>query len=428
MPTRRVSSRPRSFEELGNLYESPYFDLVLYCFPPGTGDWVAYAFVNHKFSFYNNKWCSSVSSQLHEVGHNMGLGHSGQYEWESSSTDEDGDGEVAEELKYKGYADASGVMGFTYSRDDQQICFNAAKSFQLQWYADQSTTLNPLGGTDDQARNKFVFNGVTDYRRNDKALVVLRLEQLKKEPDYYIGYNRKHGIHRDTMEDPDRITIVRKEVGGPTEYGHSTKVAALDVGESHTLHDFNGEEGRHVKITFVSLDPNKVNALVEVTDLSRAEATSPGNDDRSPSFPVCADIEIDIQFDRYPTDISWAIVADDGDGDNDNETVVFSSPEYDPEADKEQLVTTTVCLPVVHDESVVARSSADRGRSYRFVIWDSYGDGLCCGQGSGSYKVVDVSNGNVIFGGGNSFSTEERAMKVLLPMDDTSGPSVIRVP
>lgn len=28
-------------------------------------------------SFYNNKWCSYPSAQVHEIGHNYGLGHSG---------------------------------------------------------------------------------------------------------------------------------------------------------------------------------------------------------------------------------------------------------------------------------------------------------------------------------------------------------------
>jgi len=48
-----------------DLHKFPLYDLVLFCMPPGTDTWVAYAFVNHKFSFYNNLWCSSVSSQMH---------------------------------------------------------------------------------------------------------------------------------------------------------------------------------------------------------------------------------------------------------------------------------------------------------------------------------------------------------------------------
>eukprot|EP00536_Pseudo-nitzschia_multiseries_P014124 jgi/Psemu1/37652/gm1.37652_g len=409
-----------SFLQFGNLYESPYFDLILYCMPPGTGDWVAYAFVNHKFSFYNNKWCSSVSSQLHEVGHNLGLGHSGEYEWESDPESEGGE----DELVYKSYADASGVMGFTYSRDDQQICFNPAKSYQLGWYSDQVTTVNPLSV--DEARRSFVLNGVADYRRNPgSALVVLRLEQSHQEPDYYVGYNRKHGIHVDTMEDPDTVTIVRKEMGSPTEYGYSTKVVALNVGDSYVLENFNGEQGKNVEVTFRSLGSDGVDAMIEVADLSRATATSPGpgNYELSPIIPTCAELSVEIHFDRYPTDITWSIVLDD---DNyEAETVVASSPEYNQETDKEQTVSTKVCLPLhsTNDE-LVPRLSWNASRRFRFVIRDSYGDGLCCGQGNGFYEVLD-SKGNVVFGGGHVFTTQEHAMTVLPPSDSASGPSVV---
>ena len=62
---------------LGDL-KSDRFDLNMFCFLPGTGDWLAYAFVNSKLYFYNNKWCQYVSTQMHEVGHNLGLAHSGE--------------------------------------------------------------------------------------------------------------------------------------------------------------------------------------------------------------------------------------------------------------------------------------------------------------------------------------------------------------
>ena len=57
-------------EVLGDLRAQ--FGLVLFCFPPGTGGWLAYAFSNDQISFYNDKWCTYVSALLHEVGHNLG--------------------------------------------------------------------------------------------------------------------------------------------------------------------------------------------------------------------------------------------------------------------------------------------------------------------------------------------------------------------
>jgi len=40
---------------------------------------------------------------------------------------------------------------------------------------------------------------------------------------------------------------------------------------------------------------------------------------------------------------------------------------------------------------------------YEFIIYDSWGDGLCCEHGSGSYQVTDVP-GNVLASGG-AFTT-----------------------
>jgi hypothetical protein len=60
-------------DKIGNLRQQ--FDVIMFCMPPGTGNWLAYAFVGDHFSFYNNEWCSFVSAQLHEVGHNLGCVH-----------------------------------------------------------------------------------------------------------------------------------------------------------------------------------------------------------------------------------------------------------------------------------------------------------------------------------------------------------------
>mmetsp|Transcript_44802 Transcript_44802/g.108248 ORF Transcript_44802/g.108248 Transcript_44802/m.108248 type:complete len:388 (-) Transcript_44802:1983-3146(-) len=55
------------------------FDNVMLCFPSGTTsggstNWVAYAGLNSYYSVYNgDKWCANEVTQVHEVGHNMGL-------------------------------------------------------------------------------------------------------------------------------------------------------------------------------------------------------------------------------------------------------------------------------------------------------------------------------------------------------------------
>ena len=105
-------------KQIGSL--TTEFDLVMFCMPPGTsarsdgtGSWLAYAFVGKSISFYNSQWCSSVSAQLHEVGHNLGLSHSGS---------------EADNGSINKYADQSGMMGFSYDIDDTKMCFNPAVS------------------------------------------------------------------------------------------------------------------------------------------------------------------------------------------------------------------------------------------------------------------------------------------------------------
>jgi hypothetical protein len=42
---------------------------VMVCMPPGTsGGWIAYAYINHWLSVFNNDWCGYPSGLLHEFG------------------------------------------------------------------------------------------------------------------------------------------------------------------------------------------------------------------------------------------------------------------------------------------------------------------------------------------------------------------------
>lgn len=55
-------------------------DHIMYCLPSGTmrNGSIAHAYVYSWLSVYNDYWCMSPSAQMHEIGHNLGLGHSNQ--------------------------------------------------------------------------------------------------------------------------------------------------------------------------------------------------------------------------------------------------------------------------------------------------------------------------------------------------------------
>jgi hypothetical protein len=96
----------------------------------------------------------------------------------------------------------------------------------------------------------------------------------------------------------------------------------------------------------------------------------------------CTDVTVTISLDNYPEETSWTITDANG-------AVVASGGTYGSQPDG-STVTITNCL--------------DDG-CYDFTINDSYGDGICCSYGNGSYSVTDA-NGNLLASGGDFNSTE----------------------
>lgn len=69
--------RPAITEELkaqfGVTNPNQLADHVMYCLPANTMSGIAYAYINSWNSVYSNEWCTYVSGQLHEIGHNLAL-------------------------------------------------------------------------------------------------------------------------------------------------------------------------------------------------------------------------------------------------------------------------------------------------------------------------------------------------------------------
>ena len=61
-------------------------DHVMLCMPRASPRTTAYAYINHWLSVYDDTWCHSVSGQMHEIGHNLGLAHSGEGNSEYADT------------------------------------------------------------------------------------------------------------------------------------------------------------------------------------------------------------------------------------------------------------------------------------------------------------------------------------------------------
>jgi len=95
-------------------------------------------------------------------------------------------------------------------------------------------------------------------------------------------------------------------------------------------------------------------------------------------------VNLTITLDNYPTETSWEILNSTGD-------VIHSGGPYAPSQVGATITSNNMAL-----------SEDD---CYTFNIYDSYGDGICCNYGNGSYSL-ETSSGVEIISGGN-FTTSD---------------------
>jgi hypothetical protein len=208
------------------------FDHVMLCLPPGTsGSWIAYAYVNWYLSVYNDQWCNYVSGQMHEIGHNLNLAHAGEGTAQ--------------------YADQSGMMGYSYGQDEgPEMCFNAAKNWQLGWYSDRHVSV-----TSSWSGNLY---GLADYENtssNDMIIAQIPASVDGGFDDWYVSFNRKIGINRGTVEGGNQV-LVHKRASG-TGYAQSWLMAKLSAGGTYN-------DGP-LSITVDTIDLNAAQGFAKVT-------------------------------------------------------------------------------------------------------------------------------------------------------------------
>lgn len=107
------------------------------------------------------------------------------------------------------------------------------------------------------------------------------------------------------------------------------------------------------------------------------------------AFAEATEITVNIELDNFPEETSWYL--EDAEG-----WQLASGGSYTDEGGS---VSETFCI---------------EDGCYSFVIVDSYGDGICCGQtGNGSYSVVDESGEELASGGEFGFSENTEICAVL---------------
>ncbi|MEL6862882.1 MAG: zinc-dependent metalloprotease [Bacteroidota bacterium] len=102
-------------------------------------------------------------------------------------------------------------------------------------------------------------------------------------------------------------------------------------------------------------------------------------------------VTLTIVLDNYPEETTWEIVS--------GGTVWASGGPYGSQP----------------DGSTVVEAACLQNGCFNFTIFDSYGDGICCAYGQGSYVLTDDSDGSVLASGGNFGSSETTTFCVSQP-------------
>lgn len=137
--------------------------------------------------------------------------------------------------------------------------------------------------------------------------------------------------------------------------------------------DLGAYAGGTVSLRFVGTTSTSYRSDMAIDKLNISTGTTGG----------CTDVTLTLTLDDYPAETTWSIIDDQG-------GTVLSGGPYDANNDKGVTKIETDCLP---------------DGCYTFTINDSYGDGICCSYGNGSYNLED-QNSTLLASGGNFNSTE----------------------
>ncbi|MGB0247958.1 MAG: choice-of-anchor B family protein [Flavobacteriales bacterium] len=143
-----------------------------------------------------------------------------------------------------------------------------------------------------------------------------------------------------------------------------------------TVSDNTGQSG---SVSFTVYDCD--NEVLGCTDSSALNFNPAATLDNGTCTYPCSDVTVTILTDNYPGETTWTVT--DGSG-----TTVMSGGPYSTTA---TTYTETACLEV---------------GCYTLNVFDSFGDGICCAYGTGSY-TVNVDGTDVVTGGEFGTSTTE---------------------
>jgi len=172
------------------------------------------------------------------------------------------------------------------------------------------------------------------------------------------GANTMGSLQLEITTDGDNWTSIWSMSGNQGSQWQSTEV------------DLSAYAGENIQLRFVGQTADTWQGDMAIDNLELATAQP----------PVETTLNLALTFDNYPEETTWEIV--------EGSTVIAEGGPYGNYADG-----STVNIPIVVPEGC-----------YDFIIYDAYGDGICCSYGSGSYTL---SENSVAIASGGSFGSGE---------------------
>jgi hypothetical protein len=200
---------------------NPPYDFVMFCMPDGSmfGDggktsWAAFAYTGDRTAFFQRGFCGIMTTNMHELGHLMGFGHSN----DENTIREDKSGALGRSV---------GIVG------GPNYCLNGHK-FALSGWMDErkkvvSTSSTDRGGYVGRLV-AFVDMKVDELWKNDNTL--LEINTGNGKPNAFVVYNRQKSFNDGTREKGDQVTVVQQSATRDIE---SEMLGGLDAGQSITI-------------------------------------------------------------------------------------------------------------------------------------------------------------------------------------------------
>ena len=224
---------------------------------------------------------------------------------------------------------------------------------------------------------------------------------------WYTGTADNGGVHTNSGVQNKWFYILSVGESGTNDLGNSYNVTAIGMTKAAEVAYRNLSVYLNSSSNYAAARAGAIQAAIDLYGAGSNEeiqvtnawyAVGVGAEYQQPIGCVDAVVDLSILLDNYPQETTWDLKTTAG-------TTIASGGPYSGQAG----ATITQTFNLADDD-------------YTFTIYDSYGDGICCAYGNGSYTLS--SNGTTIVTGGSFASSEATNFCVQAAGGDTQPPTV----